>query len=377
MRYTPFRMERWQSTWEHQVRYNLSESGVHPLTVGELLDLAGREGGLETVRLGYMQSNGSQELRSRIAELYEGASETSVLVTTGGAEANFVSFWQLLEPDAPAAVTLPNYMQVPDLLENFGAEALPVRLLEENQWQPDLNQLEDALRSGARFVLVTNPNNPTGAVLTERSMEGIVELAERHDAWILADEVYRGAEVTGTTTPSFWPRTHRVLVTGSLSKAYGLPGLRLGWIVGPPEAISQLWGRTDFTTIAPATLSDRLARLVLDPPVRRRILERTREIVRTNLGVLTDWADGRDGLFSYRPPDAGAICYLRYRAPVNSSAFAEKLRSEKDVLVVPGDHFGMDRYLRIGFGPPRDRLLEALDRVADAFREVTASEPAG
>jgi aspartate/methionine/tyrosine aminotransferase len=370
LRYEPFRMERWQSTFENRVRFNLSESGVHPMTVAELLELAGLEGGVEGIRLSYGQSNGSDGLRGRIADLYPGATEASVLVTVGGAEANFVALWHLLEPGRPGAVMLPNYMQVPGMVQNFGAPLLPFHLREDQGWQPDLEQLEGALEEGASFVLVTNPNNPTGAVLTPEAMDGIVELAERFGVWILSDEVYRGAEVEGEETPSFWGRTEKVLVTNSLSKAYGLPGLRLGWVVGPPSLIQDLWGRTDYTTISPSSLSDHLATVALEPGTRSRILQRTRSIIRENFGAMKDWMEAQGGLFSYRPPDAGAICYMRYRRDVSSSAFAEKLRVEKDVLVVPGDHFGMDRYLRIGFGNPREELLEALGRVAEAFREV-------
>ena len=166
MRYSPFRMERYQSTYEHRVEINLSESGVHPLTVRELLDLAGVGGDVGHVRLGYGQSNGSDELRARIAALYPGATDANVLVTVGGAEANFTSFWHLMESEGEAAVLLPNYGQVPGLLESFGSRVHPVNLVEENGWQPDLDALSAALDDGARFVLVTNPNNPTGAALT-------------------------------------------------------------------------------------------------------------------------------------------------------------------------------------------------------------------
>jgi aspartate/methionine/tyrosine aminotransferase len=363
-------MERWQSTFENRVKFNLSESGVHPMTVAELLELAGLEEGVEGIRLSYGQSNGSDQLRNRIAELYPGATDASVLVTVGGAEANFVALWHLLEPGRPGAVMLPNYMQVPGMVENFGASLLPFHLREETGWQPDLEQLEGALEQGASFILVTNPNNPTGAVLTPQSMDGIVDLAARFGAWILSDEVYRGAEVAGDETPSFWGRTERVLVTNSLSKAYGLPGLRLGWVTGPPPLVQELWGRTDYTTISPSSLSDHLATVALEPSTRERVLRRTRSIIRENFGAMEDWMKAQEGLFTYRPPDAGAICYMRYRPDVNSSGFAEKLRAEKDVLVVPGDHFGMDRYLRIGFGNPRDELMEALARIAEAFREV-------
>jgi aspartate/methionine/tyrosine aminotransferase len=363
-------MERWQSTFENRVKFNLSESGVHPMTVSELLELAGQGDGVHGLRLGYGQSNGSDELRARIAALYPGASEASVLVTVGGAEANFVGHWHLLEPDRPAAVMLPNYMQVPGMVENFGAPLAPFHLREELGWQPDLEELERILKAGASFILVTNPNNPTGAALSPEAHGGIIELADRFGAWILSDEVYQGAEVSGDPTPSFWGRYERVLVTNSLSKAYGLPGLRLGWIVGPPDLVQELWGRTDYTTISPSTLSDHLATVALQPRTRERILDRTRRIIRENFDALREWMESQAGLFTYRPPDAGAICYMRYRPGVNSSQLAEKLRVEKDVLVVPGDHFGMDQYLRIGFGNPQAELLEALALVAEAFREV-------
>ena len=372
MRYTPFRMERWQSTYEHRVEINLSESGVHPLTVDELIEMSGRDIDVGSTFLGYGQSNGSDELRGLIATQYEGATDASVLVTTGGAEANFACFWHLFEGDAKAAIILPTYGQVPGLLESFGSRLSPVHLIEEAGWQPDLAALEAALEDGASFVLITNPNNPTGAALTRASMDAIAELTAKYGAWILSDEVYAGAESRdGPRTPSFWGCHDRVLVTNSLSKAYGLPGLRLGWIMGPDALIGELWGRTDYITIAPSSVSDRLACVALEPGTREKIWDRTRGIVRKNLGVLEQWMNAQEGRFRYQRPDAGAICYTHYDDPINSSAFAEKLRVEKSVLVVPGDHFGMDHYLRLGFGNPEKELLEGLRRIREAFDEVS------
>ena len=367
MEFTPFQMERWQSTWEHRVDYNLSESGVHPLTVGELLALGGPAADLSSVRLGYSQSNGTDELRALIASLYPGASDRSVVVTIGGAEANFVGFWELAQPGKPAAVMLPNYMQVPGLIRNFQGGSMPFHLREETGWRPDLSQLESALQAGAGFILVTNPNNPTGVALTPGEMDDIVTLADRHGAWILSDEVYRGAELGTDPVPSFWGRYDKVLVTNSLSKAYALPGARLGWVVGPEDVAERLWARTDYTTIAPPSVSDALARIALSPDVRPRILERTRRIIRHNIGLLANWVESGDGLFSFTPPDAGAIAMVRYHADIPSLDLAERLRVEQNLLIVPGAHFGIESTMRLGYGPPADELLAGLDRLRDGF----------
>lgn len=372
MSFIPFQMERWQSTWEHRVEYNLSESGVHPLTVGELLSLAGRPNDLAGVRLGYGQSNGSDELRSLIASLYPGASDRSVVVTIGGAEANFVGFWELAATGRPVAVMLPNYMQVPGLIENFDGGFIPFHLDEERGWRPDLDQLETALRAGAGFILITNPNNPTGVALTAAEMDDIVTLADRYGAWILADEVYRDAEVGDEPVPSFWGRHDRVLVTNTLSKAYALPGVRLGWVVAPDDVAERLWARTDYTTIAPPSLSDALATIALSPEVRPRITARTRGIIRNNLDVMTEWMEAHGDLFSYTRPDAGAICMVRYHAPSPSLALAERLRVEHSLLIVPGAHFGIEGTMRIGFGPPEEELVRALERLGSVFSTAGA-----
>ena len=372
MGFVPFKMERWQSTYEHRVEYNLSESGVHPLTVGELLSYADDPVDLTAVRLGYIQSNGSDELRAAIAALYPGATDRSVVVTTGGAEANFVAFWELAKAGRPVAAMWPNYMQVPGLADNFEGGVLPFRLQEAAGWRPDLDQLESALEAGAGFVAITHPNNPTGVALTPAEIDEIVSLADRHGAWILSDEVYQGAEAAADArpVPSFWGRYDKVVVTNSLSKAYGIPGARLGWCVAPDDMAERLWARSDYTTIAPSAVSDALAQVALSPTVRPRLLARTRRIVRHNFAVLSEWLASRDGLFRCTPPDAGAICIVRYRAPIGSEELAERLRVQQSVLIVPGAQVGVESTMRIGFGPPENELRKALERLGAGFEGV-------
>ena len=369
MPFTPFLMERWQSTYEHRVRYNLSESGVHPLALRELLAREGQVEDLLASRLGYTQSNGTDELRSLIAALHPGATDAGVLATAGGAEANFVSFWELARTGGATAAMLPNYMQIPGLIECFGGRCIGFSLREEEGWRPDLNELSSALEAGARCIVATHPNNPTGAALTAGEIDEIAALADRHGAWILADEVYQGAEVAAAL-PTFWGRYDRLLVTGSLSKAYGLPGLRLGWVAGPPEIVERLWARTDYTSIAPTAVSDILAGIALSPDVRPRLLARTQAIIRRNLEVVTEWAHSLGDRVAFTPPAAGAICLMRYRARVPSIELAERLRVEQSLLLVPGAHFGLEGTFRIGFGLPEEELTPALERVGELLREL-------
>jgi aspartate/methionine/tyrosine aminotransferase len=358
--FDPFVMERWQSIHENRVPYNLSESGVHPLTLNALAELSGVTDIGETL-LGYGQSNGSDVLRSRVARLYDGCNESCVVATNGSAEANLIALWELVRPGDAIAIVVPTYMQTYGLAQNFGVQVREIRLREDSGWQPDPADITAAIDERTRVVIVTNPNNPTGAILKDEARAAIVGAAQRAGAWILADEVYRGAELDGVHTPSFFGGYERVIATGSLSKAYGLPGLRLGWAIASAEKCTRLWARKDYLTISPGELTDRIGAIALDPQVRPRILERTRRYLNEGVTVLEHWLDEM-GTFTYRRPDAGAILYARYDFPVNSSTMAEQLRAEHGVLIVPGDHFGMDHFVRIGFGGQKAHLEAALAR---------------
>ncbi len=368
MRLEPFALERLQSTWENRVAWNLSESGVHPLRLEELADTVADRDALFAQELGYTQTNGTPELRAVVAAMYPGATGEHVEITNGGSEANCVVLWRLLEPGDEMVMMAPNYMQVRGIARGLGATVRPWPLVEsESRWAPDLDALDDLVSSATRVIAICNPNNPTGARLTSGELDRICAIAARGGAWLLSDEIYRGAELDGVETPSVWGRYDRAIVTSGLSKAYGLPGLRIGWIVAPPGLVEELWGIHDYTTIAPGALNDRLARVALEPARRARILARTRGIVTANYPLLRRWIEARRGRMSHVPPAAGAITFVRYQHDINSTALIERLRDEKSVLLVPGDHFEMDRYLRIGFGNHPAHLSSALDLVAEVL----------
>lgn len=370
MSFQSFEMERWQSTWENRVRFNLSESGVHPMTANELLALAGSAAGIALdTPLGYPQSNGTEALRAVIAARYPGASLEHVIVTSGSAESNYVNCWTLIQPGDRVVVVTPNYMQTWGLAKNFGARVVELPLREALGWQLDPADIDRAVTPDTKLVVVTNPGNPTGIVMARELMDHLARRADQVGAWLLSDEVYQGAERALGETPSLWGKGERVVITNGLSKAYGLPGLRIGWCVAQPAHVEALWSRKDYTTIGPTVMSDALAVLALQPRVRAKILERTGGIIRHNWTIIERWLNGQDGEFTFQPPDAGAIVYARYRRDGNSSDLAETLRREHDVLIVPGDQFGMDRWVRLGFGPEPHVLEAALARVAEAFRQ--------
>jgi len=365
MRVEQFAMERMQSTWENHVDVNLSESGVHPMTPRELLQDTGLDAVLDQP-LVYTQSNGTPELRALIAGLYPESTPDHVQVTNGGSEAHYISVWRLVEPGDEVVMLVPNYMQTWGLVRAFGGTIREWPLIEDRaarRWRPDLEALATLVTDKTRLILICTPNNPTGATLTTEELDEIARIAARHGAWVLSDEVYRGAELGDTETPTMWGRYERTIITSGLSKAYGLPGLRIGWIVAPPSLVASTWAYHDYTTIAPGALSDRLARVALAPERRATILERTRRIVRENLPLIEEWLHGHDPMFSWIPPQAGAIVYVRYNYTINSTELATRLRNEKSVLVVPGDHFGMDGYLRLGFGERPDYLRQGLARL--------------
>jgi aspartate/methionine/tyrosine aminotransferase len=373
MRLDTFAMERLQSTWENRVRFNLSESSVHPMSVRELIADPDFLDSLLDGPLFYNQSNGTDELRASIAALYPGATLDNVEVTNGGSEANFVSVYSMLEPGDEVVILLPNYGQIWGLANSLGMTVRGVKLREENRWAPDLEELEAAVTPKTQMIVVCNPNNPTGAILSGAEMDRIVRIAERYGSWLLADEIYQGSERDGKTTATFYGKYNRVIITNGLSKAYGLPGLRVGWIVAPRDIIAKMWSYHDYTTIAPGTMSDALARVALSTNGRARCLERTRRICRTNFPLFEEWMKRHGSMFRLVEPRAGAIGYVHYDLPVNSTELIQRLLHEKSVLVVPGDHFGMDQYLRIGYGPQPDYLRQALDLVHDVLQSLMHS----
>lgn len=369
MKIDSFELERNQSLYENTVRYNLTESGVHPyslsqsLSAAELREMAG-------LSLGYGYTNGAPSLRRTIANLYSNLDEANVLVTNGSAEANFAVIWSLIEPGDEVAVMLPNYMQVSGLLKSFGAQIKPFHLREDLNWGPDLDELRAVMSAKTKLIVVCNPNNPTGSVLNRDSMEAIAALARERGAYVLSDEIYRGSELDGVECPSFLDVYEKAVVCAGLSKSLAHPGLRIGWIAGPTDLVAACWHRHDYTTITTSVLSQYVAEKILQPARREKILSYGRDLLNQNLRTFSRWIEKRGQLFHFIPPKAGGMAFVRYSGTTNSSALVDRLRDDKSVFIVAGDWFGMDHYLRFGIGTDSKTLETGLALIAEAFEEI-------
>ncbi len=369
-----FEMERYQSQHWHLVDYDLSESGVLPMTIRDLLGPAADAETFLQIPLGYPLSEGSLESRAAIADWYPDATADNVTMMNGGSEANLLTVWSLLRGDDRLAFMVPNYLQGLGLGAVFGRGVDTFPLVEDgDRWALDLERLERAVGKRTKAIMVCNPNNPTGGVLTEGEMEAVIEVAERAGAWIVADEIYRGAEVdTDATTPTFWGRYEKVVITSGLSKAFAMPGLRVGWTVAPSKVIERIWRHHDYSTLTPGLLSDRLTAVAMQPHVRENILARTRGIIRANLPLLESWLATQPALRARRPV-AGAIAFAKVDLPVDTRYLVERIRTERSVLLVPGEMFGIDNGIRFGFGFDVEHTLKGLALAGDTIAAVAAN----
>lgn len=370
MDFQNFELEYFQSQYERTVDYNLADSSVQCLHLGELLEPEDARQ-LAQLPLYYPEVNGTKLLRERIASLYPNATAANVLVTVGASQANALVCSTLLCPGDEVIVVAPGYRQVWGLARNAGCTVKELPLDPENDWRADLDKLEALTSHKTKLVSVVNPNNPSGSVLSPAEMRRVVDICAKTGAWLHADEVYRGTEIAGEETPSFWGEYDRTICTNSFSKAYGLAGLRIGWTLAAPETIESLWRRHEYAVIAAAGPSMMLAELALRPEKRSALLQRQRNLSRGGHGLLQEWVREQDGKFSWKMPSATSIAFVKYNFDVPSVELADHIRRRASVLVAPGAYLGTENHLRIAVGYGTEKLRGALDRVASTVAELT------
>jgi aspartate/methionine/tyrosine aminotransferase len=379
MKIEPFALERWMSAYEMDVEYDIAESGIFPLTAGELLAMEPadeREQAVQRLldlRLGYSEARGSHELRSLLAETYADCSPENILVTTGAIEANFLLFNVLLEPGDHVVAPYPAYQQLYSVPRAIGCDVSLWRIQPETGFHYDVDDLERLARSQTRLIVINSPHNPTGAMLSARDMQRVYDIAQSVGAMVLSDEAYRWLTIPGgePLAPPIYSLGPQGISVGTLSKPFGLPGLRLGWLAAPAEIAAQCWGMRDYVSLSPGKLSDSLAILAIRH--RDRIWQRNSSIIMANLAQAEAWVAQHADFLSWNPPRAGLLALLRYDLDVPSLELSNRLAEEYSVMLAPGSAFGFEYHLRIGVGQEPTVFAAALERASACFSDLQAA----
>ncbi|MBI3448823.1 MAG: aminotransferase class I/II-fold pyridoxal phosphate-dependent enzyme [Acidobacteria bacterium] len=373
MRLEPFGLERWMTTYETRVKYDIAESGILPMTTSDLLELVpsgDRAASLETLLrlpLGYSEARGTEELRGLLAATYLDASAENILVTTGAIEANFLLFNVLVSAGDHVIAPHPAYQQLYSVPRALGCDVSLWEVRPENGFRYDLDELSRLIRPTTKLIVVNTPHNPSGAILSAAELARVYDLASSVGAMVLCDEAYRWLTIPGgdALAPPAFDLGSSGISVGTVSKPFGLPGLRIGWIAAPREIVAACWGMRDYVSLSPGRLSDALACLAIRH--RDRIVERNHTIVAENLARARAWIASHAGVLSWREPRAGLLALLRYELDIPSLDLANRLAEEYSVMLAPGSVFGYEHHLRIGIGQRPSIFAEGLQRTGECL----------
>ncbi len=381
MKMEPFALERWMTTWETRVKYDIAESGILPLRARDLLELLPEGEGAQALeslldlRLGYSEARGSEELRGLLAATYKNATGENILVTTGAIEANFLLFHVLLEPGDHVVACYPAYQQLYSVPRGIGCQVSLWKAREENGFRFDLDELTRLVTPKTRLVVINTPHNPTGTTISEAELRRVYTLADSVGAMVLSDEAYRWLRVPGgeELAPPMFNFGPRAVSVGTLSKPFGLPGLRIGWLAAHGDLAARCWAMRDYVSLSPGRLSDALAAIAVRH--RDRIFERNRGIVAANLETARRWFAERSGLLDWRAPRGGLLTLFRYHLGIPSLDLANLLAERYSVMLAPGSAFGYEHHLRMGFGQDPAVFATGLERTAECFRQIAQNAP--
>ncbi len=360
-----FALEVHFSKWEFNARYNLTGSDAESRTIADLLSLASAEDrrSFDNLHLGYTETFGSPALRQAIAETYESISADDTLCFAGAGEGIFIAMQVLLESGDHAIVLTPNYQSAETVPLSI-CEVSGVALDEKRGWALDLDRLRDAIRPNTRLVSINFPNNPTGAIPSQKTMQALVELCREKGVWLFSDEVYRGVETDASRRiVQAADAYEKGLSLNVMSKAYGLPGLRIGWIAcRDRELLVRMERYKHYLSICNSAPSEVLARIALN--AKQPILERNVGLIRRNIVAARKFFGAHPDMFDFAPPDGGCVCFVRYKGRDGVEEFTKRLVEEAGVLLLPSSLYRSEigdvpkNYFRLGLG--RALVPEAL-----------------
>lgn len=359
-----FLVEQFMDKYETQVELNIAETCVEPFTLGEFLKLVDYENFFEDFKskqLTYGYINGSPKLREGIANLYKTLKADNILLAGGAIGANFLTFYSLVEPSDTVISIFPAYQQLYSTARSFGANVKLWKLKWEEQWEPNLTDLNEMIDQRTKMIVLNNPHNPTGYLFNNNLLKKICEIAKDADAYVLYDEAYKGLYINEVDDVTSAPDIYdKAISTGSFSKGLSLTGLRLGWIAADEEIIKECIYRREHTTISNGMIDDALGALAMEHI--DKIYKRNLEIIKTNFKILSDWIDN-EPLIDWIPARAGSVGFLKLNIDMPSEEFSIKLIEEESTFLVPSTCFELEGFLRIGFGNKTEKLTMGLERL--------------
>ena len=368
MKIKPFAVEEWMNAWEVGAKYNIAETCVDSISMNELFELTGEDkteflNRLCARRLSYGDIEGLPEFRKGVCGLYKTLNIENIVPTHGASGANHHVFYSLISPGDRVVSIMPTYQQLYSIPESYGADVQILHLSKENNYLPDLEKLRRLVTPETKMICINNPNNPTGALMSEQLLREIVEIARSADAWILCDEVYRHLSQEDDWCPSIVDLYKKGISVSSMSKVFSLAGLRLGWIATHDmSVVKSCLSHRDYNLVSCGVFDEMLAAAALKH--RDKLLERSRKIVRENLQILDDWVSSEPHV-SYVKPKAGTTALVYYDLDIPSYEFCEEMYKKTGAFVTPGDCFEVPHSMRIGYAYGKQDLIDGLKAISE------------
>ena len=371
MKLEPFKVEKWMNEYEQYSKYDLGNTTVQNLSLDELFDLSNVDktaflNNLCAQKQGYGNITGNPDLKNGISKLYETVTPDGIIPTIGGAGANHLVFYSLVEPSDSVVSVIPTYQQLYSIPESFGAEVKLLKLKKENNFLPDIDELKSLVSSNTKLICINNPNNPTGALMPAKMLEQIVQVAQSVNAFVLSDEVYRGLNLTEEKTPSVADIYEKGISVCSMSKIFSLAGLRLGWVASKnKKIIENCLSHREYNMISCSITDESLAALALRNA--DKIIDRNKKIIKECLEILDNWVKNEPD-FNYVKPMAGTTALLYYDFDMKSKELCDRLAKEAGVFLTPGFCFEEERCFRVGYCKSPQVLKQGLEKISEFVR---------
>ncbi|MGI5976131.1 MAG: aminotransferase [Candidatus Limivicinus sp.] len=363
MKIKAFAVEQWMNKYEDGAKYNIAETCVDSVSLDELFELTGEDKNeflskLCSRRLTYGDIEGAPEFLEGICRMYKKISPEGIITTHGASGANHHVFYSLISPGDRVVSVMPTYQQLYSIPESFGAEMAVLQLREEDGYLPDLDRLKALVSPGTKMICINNPNNPTGALMSNEMLAEIADIARSAGAWLMCDETYRHLNQGEGWCDSVADIYEKGISVSSMSKVFSLAGLRQGWIAfRDPELRKAFLGHRDYTLISCGVFDEMVSALALKHS--GMLIARNKRIIRENLALLDSWVKSQPRL-SYVKPMAGTTALVHYDYDIPSDEFCDRLYRETGAFVVPGDCFEQPKSFRTGYACDKKVLSEGL-----------------